>query len=434
MLERLRDRVLPLAWYEMLLALRSSAGLAAVVVCCVAGILAGGQEGAVPALVGYRVSRLGAILLGFLALPMVAAASRRDSLTRADEVVDVRPQQAHEMLLARWLGNCGAMLALLIVMALFAFGAQLAFGGPLSQGAGAKVSLWAFFDAVCGAFVPLVVLCALAYCAAELLRNVLAAAIVGLYWIFVLLGRDYLSRVFDFSLSQNALVYLLLTATVVLAAMAVVRYRQGLKNARKVNLPAFAALAALCCLGVARHSVLTRHDPPLHLHPVTLEVAGQSIRSNRLPGFWLRDQRGHRTRLAEYEGKRLVVGFWSPAMPDSVKALAAWQRVQDKYADKGVQVIAVCIADDWRVARRFARAAGHTFPMVVDSGTHWAEKIEASSPLAEAYELTGLPTAFVTDEARNLVRRVEFAANGQFDTIDAALGGTPDLTGTIGGP
>ena len=405
----------------MLLGLRSPAGLGAIVLCSAVALVVGGAEGMTPSLVGYRVARLGAIMLGFLCLPMLAGAARRDASTRASDAVQSRPHQAHELLLARWIGNYAFILTLFVFTALFAFLAQAIFAGPMAEGAGPRVSVRAFADSVFAGAVPLLFLCALGFCAAELLQNVLAAAIVALYWILVLLGRDYLSRIFDFSLSQNGLVYILLSAGIVFAAMAVARWRQGLAGARKLNVPVWSGVFLIAGLGLAANCVLTRHDPPLHAHPVTLNVAGQSIRTGRLPGFWLPDQFGHRTRLHDHAGSILVVGFWSPAAPDSVANLATLARAHRKYRDRGVSVIGVCIADDWRIARRFGRERGYTFPMVTDRGTHWAEMIEDSSPLAEAYEVSGLPVTFIADERRNLVERIGTDSRLQWQAIDTKL-------------
>ncbi len=421
MLLRLKNRILPLALYEMVLGLRGGAGLTAIVICCGAGLLVGAANGITPSEVSYKVGRLSAIMLGFLALPLVAGAARRDALTLASDPIQSRPQQAHELLLARWFGNYAFLLALLLAMAICAFGAQAILAGPVSDGAGPRISVRAFTDAMLAGAMPLMFLCALAYCAGELLQNVLSAAIIGLYWILVLLGRDYLSRIFDFSLSQNAGAYILLSAGVVLAAMAVARYRQGLAGAKKLNVPILSAACLVAGLITASHFVHTRHDPPLKAHPLAITVASQSIRTNRLPGFWLQDQYDRRIGLHDYERKLLVVGFWSPAVPESVELLATLERTNEKYSERGVQVVGVCLADDWRIGGRFARQRGYSFPVVTDTGTHWAEDIQTASPLAEAYEVSSLPVAFIADGERNVAGRIEGTPQGQWPAIDIKL-------------
>ena len=402
---------------EMMAVLRSQAGLGSVVLCCGVGLALGEGDGLTPGLVAYRVARAGAILLGFLSLPLLASSARRDVQTNASEVVLSRPQQAHELLVTRWLGNLCFLFLLLILVTIFAFGNLTAFGGPPAPGAGARFTLWAIADALLLGALPLVFLSAVGYCAADLLQNVLAAAIVALYWILVLVGRDYLSRIFDLSLSQNAPAYLLLGTAVVLAAAAVARWRQGLRTARKANLPILAAAALVAGLGMAWHFVLVRHDPPFHRHPLALEIGSQSIRCGRLPGFWLDDQNGRRVKLADYEGKTLVVAFWSPAKPESPAALATLGRLQQEVPAEKLQVVAVCLSDDMATARRFARDSGITFPMLTDTNTHWGEVTAGVSPLAEAYELSELPAVFVADPQRRLLARSDGPSASRWENL-----------------
>jgi len=426
---RLKHRILPLAGYEMLNYLRGGAGLAAVVLCCAAGIIIGSADGATASLVAYRIARFGALGLGFVGLPLLAGGARRDQTTQAADVIQSRPQQAHELMLARWIGGFLFLAALLTAAALSAFIFQGILGGPAPEGAGPRISFRAVVDSIGVGLLPLVLLSVLGYCAADLLQNVLASAIVALYWLLVLMGRDYLSRIFDLSLTQNAWAHIPIAAGVLFAAMAVARYRQRLQNYKKANVPLLSAAFLVLGLGLAAYLTRTRHDPPMHLHPVTTTVASQSIRSGRLPGFWLPDQFGKRVRLHDYEGRPLVVGFWSPAVPESMELLNALAIVDRDYGSRGVGVVAVCIADDMSTGRRVGRERGYQFPMVTDTGTHWAEELQTASPLAEAYELSYLPTAFVADGGRNLVSRLETAPQSLLRTLrmdlDHLLSGQP---------
>ncbi len=436
MLLRLKHRILPLAGYEMLTYLRGGSGLAALVLCFTVGMVLGAADGATASLVAYRLGRFGAIGLGFLALPLLAAGARRDYTSGASDVIQSRPQQAHELMLARWLGGFLFLLALQVAAAVAAFVFLLVLGDAPPDGTGPRASLLALGHAILVGALPLLFLSVIGYCVADLLQNVLAAAIIALYWLLVLLGRDYLSRVFDFSLTQNALAYVLISAGVLFAAMAVARYRQKLANYRRLNVPVLATVFLVAGLAIAVRFVLIRHDPPLHLHPVAIKVASQTIRGNRLPGFWLPDQFGKRVQLADYAGAPLVVGFWSPAEPESLETLRALALVHRDYGPRKVGVIGICISDDMWVGRRVARERGYEFPMVTDSGTHWAEDLQTASPLTEAYEVNYLPAVFVADGGRNLVRKLETVPQSLLPAIrtelDRLLGGV--ATGAQGRP
>ena len=82
MLLRLKHRILPLAGYEMLNYLRGGAGLAAVVLCCAAGIIIGSADGATASLVAYRIARFGALGLGFVGLPLLAGGARLEEIVQ----------------------------------------------------------------------------------------------------------------------------------------------------------------------------------------------------------------------------------------------------------------------------------------------------------------------------------------------------------------
>jgi peroxiredoxin len=391
------------------------------VLCLVAGVIAGCEDGMTPSLAAYRVTRLSALMLGFLCLPLMAAAARRDAATGALDAVRSRPQQAHELMLARWLGNLGVMLALLVALTAATFAAQALLSPRVAGDMAPRFSLLAIWHALAVGALPLMVLATLGYCVAQLLQNALATAVIALYWLLVMLGRDYLARIFDFSLAQNAVVYVLLSAGAVLAAMAAVRYRQGLRNARKRNVP----LASLSCIVLgtlfAWHYVATRHDPPLHSDQIVLTESGQSILTGRLPGFWLPDQHGRTVRLRDLAGKPLVIGFWSPATPASVGLLSSLEAINDEWSPQGVAVIGVCLANDAGMGARFAHEQGCGFPVVTDDGTHWAEDVKGSSPLAVAYDIGSLPAVFVADTQRNRIATFTTAGPALVSAVGDAL-------------
>jgi hypothetical protein len=158
-------------------------------------------------------------------------------------------------------------------------------------------------------------------------------------------------------------------------------------------------------LGAARGLVMVRHDPPFHPKPQALAMAGQNVRNGSIPGFWLPDQWGRRTGLHDLGPGPFVIAFWSPARPDSLDGLAHLQRLHETFSGSGLRVVAICLADDWSVARRVARERGYRFPMLTDTGCHWADKLADSAPLAEAYEVADLPAIYLADASRRLVTR-----------------------------
>ena len=393
------------AWlrYEFLIPRRSRLGWALLVLCGCAGAIAGLGAGLGPSLAAYRAWRLGVLLVGFAALPLMAVAARLDAMSGAVDSIESRPQPAVSRLLVRFLGSFAFVLLAYAVLIVAAWLAQLVLGGPLPAGSGSRFSLGVPVHAFTAGLPALLYVSALAYCVTVLCPNLLSVAIVALYWLLILLGRDYLSRIFDFALTQNAVPYLLLTAGLLALTMQVTRWRGRVARPWSPPLAGAAAVCLLLGLISAHALVMGRHDPPFHPKPLAQAMAGQSIRNQVLPGFWLPDQYGRRTGLHDLGPAPLVIAFWSPARPESAAVLANLQTLHLQYGRQGLRVAAICLADDWSVARRVARERGYRFPMLTDTGCHWAEKLGDSAPLAEAYELSDLPTVFLADDERRVV-------------------------------
>jgi peroxiredoxin len=423
--------------YELLLARRSRLGLTVLAVCCVAGLVAGVGAGLGPSLAAYRAWRLGSLLLGFAALPLMALAARLDDVSRASDAVEARPQPAASRLLLRFAGSLLFVLLTYAAMVAAAWLSQLIVGGKLPADSGPRFSLLAPADALAYGLVPLLFICSLAFLVTTLSPNMLAVAIVGVYWLLILVGRDFVSRIFDFSLSQNAWPYVLLSLALVLLAMQIARWRARESSLWHPRLGVPAVLLLLLGLNSAQGLVRTRHDPPFHSHPLALAMGGQSIRGGMMPGFWLPDQHGRLTGLHDLAGGPYLLGFWSPLERDSLTLLPNLQRLHERYGDRGLRVIAICLTDDWSVARRFARERGYTFPMLAEVGTHWAATVERSSPLAEAYEASSLPAICLGDRQRRVRLQINWVATGlswaEVDKAVEALLAEPGQGGEAGG-
>jgi len=407
--------------YEFLIPRRSRLGLALLVVCCGAGLVAGLGTGLGPSLAAYRAWRLGVLLVGFAALPLMAVAARLDAMSLAADGVEARPEAAVTRLLARFLGSFLFVLLAYAALIASAWLVQLLLGGPLPAGSGERFSLGAPVHAFTAGLPALLYVSALAYCVTVLCPNLLSVAIVALYWLLILLGRDYLSRIFDFALTQNAAPYLLLTAGLMALTMQVTHRRARVGRPWSPALTVAAAVLLLAGLGATRSLVMARHDPPFHPKPLALAMAGQTIRGHALPGFWLPDQHGRRTGLHDLGAGPLVIAFWSPARPDSAAVLAYLQSLHRQYGHAGLRVVAICLADDWSVARRFARERGYRFPMLTDTGCHWAERLDTCAPLAEAYEIRELPTVFLAAADRRIITQWYGLPAGVWDEVARQL-------------
>lgn len=397
---------LALGRHEFRISLRERAGWGAIVVASVLAFIDSALKPHLPLVSGIRASTFGGtMVLAPLAIVLAAGAARRDEAVAASDITGVRPYPAHVLFLARLAGN--------YALVLFAYGLTIcsSLAAPVVM-AGRWPALLTPIHALVRGVVPLLYVVALTYCGVALARNALAAALVALYWLFLFLWRDLLARAFQFSLTQNWPTYAAISLAVVLATMSWQRWR-GRAPAGWLGRRLWVAAIGLLLLGVldAWHRVATSHDPPLRADPFVQKVASQYIRSSpRVPGFWLPDQRGRPFRLSSTDGKALVIGFWSPQVPESVAVLEALRAISSEFSGQDATCIAVCLADDHSLSPHLAAEGRFPFVMVTDTGTHFAPNLTACAPTAEAYYLARLPAVLVTDRGRRLVGQLDDAA------------------------
>lgn len=389
-----------LARSEFLVGWRSPGFRAAAAVCAAAAGVSCAAEGTTASLAGYLVSQHASTLIGIVALLWMCNAACRDAWMNADELVMVKPQCTEAILIGRLVGNLGIVYAVALAALVTGALVQVTWGGT-------PFILTAYVDAFVRSVVPLFTLSVLGFSLCTLFGTPVAGGVVALYWILVIAGRDFISRIFNFTLTQNHAVYALLSAGVF--TLTLLLYRRDRRGENRWPRGLAGGASALLCGGIALAvvCVLTRHDPPLHTSDGMLAIASQHLEpGHRLPGFWLPGGERPHTGLYCYEGRVIAVGLWSPAVPESLGVLETLRRLQEAYGNQGVQAIAVCIHEDMAVAGHFARENRYPFPMLYDPGARQTEPPSAGSPVAEAYDASSLPKLVVADRDR-LIRLVE---------------------------
>ncbi|MBM3498142.1 MAG: hypothetical protein FJX74_05680 [Armatimonadetes bacterium] len=394
--------LLALARHELRMTLRERAAWAGGIAACALAFVDAALQPHVPIVGGLRASTVGGpLLLAPLAIVFVAGAARRDEATSASDVVGSRSLAGHHLLLARLMGQCALTLLLHAVLIACSLLPALLFGGRVA-------SPLTFVHAFVRGVVPLLFITTLAYCAVTLARNVLAAAVVAVYWLFVLLWGDFLARIFNFALTQNWPTYAALGGAFALGVLAIQRRMLRIVVPRwRSVLPVAAALLLALALADAWHRVVTSHDKPLHQDALALAMAGQHLDSApRLPGFWLPERRGRSFSVGRAAGRVLAVGVWSPHRPASAVVLERLRELRAQFPPDQVACVAVCLSNDHALSPHVAVEGGYPFPLVTDPGTHYAGVIEECGPMAEALLLQEVPALFITDRARRPVAKL----------------------------
>jgi peroxiredoxin/outer membrane lipoprotein-sorting protein len=101
---------------------------------------------------------------------------------------------------------------------------------------------------------------------------------------------------------------------------------------------------------------------------VTPELKGNLLdKGSVAPDFELKSIDGRDIRLASYKGKVVLLYFWEGAVTPAVERVAYFQKLQDKYEDRGLVVIGINTVDDYATAVKFLRENRIDFTNIVDA-------------------------------------------------------------------
>lgn len=89
--------------------------------------------------------------------------------------------------------------------------------------------------------------------------------------------------------------------------------------------------------------------------------------------------------IADLRGRVILLNFWASWCLDCRPEMPVLERLHREFAPRGLAIVGINAREDDETVRRYAKALGLTFPLVLDS----AGEINA------AYGVIGLPTTFL---------------------------------------
>ncbi|WP_342509790.1 thiol-disulfide oxidoreductase ResA [Sporosarcina sp. FSL K6-2383] len=109
---------------------------------------------------------------------------------------------------------------------------------------------------------------------------------------------------------------------------------------------------------------------------------------DKAPNFELVDLDGNKHRLSDYKGQGVFLNFWGTWCGPCKKEMPHMESQHVAFEGKGVQILAVNIAEPTLKVEAFRDQYGLTFPIAIDK----------DKSVKEAYNIVPLPTTFLINE------------------------------------
>ena len=84
------------------------------------------------------------------------------------------------------------------------------------------------------------------------------------------------------------------------------------------------------------------------------------------PNFTLESTDGSSVSLKDFKGSKVMVNLWSTRCVPCVSEMPHIQAIHEKWADKGLKILAVNVSDNAQKAGQFASDNGFTFTILSD--------------------------------------------------------------------
>ena len=154
--------------------------------------------------------------------------------------------------------------------------------------------------------------------------------------------------------------------------------------------------------GISMDSALFRL-PSENLRPVkelSLWDAGRirkQLGGKTAPDFQGTDVTGNPLQLSKFQGKTVLLDFWTTWCPPCRADAPALDKLYQKYGDKDLAVVGVSVDEERATVEHFLKDHPHSFPILLTS----------ENDLPRAYQISVFPTYIVIDREGNIASATE---------------------------
>lgn len=129
-----------------------------------------------------------------------------------------------------------------------------------------------------------------------------------------------------------------------------------------------------------------------------LSVTKQAESNVPALAFSLPDLTGKQRNIKEWHGKILIINFWATWCPPCLKEIPEFIKLQNTYADKGLQFIGVAI-DDKQAVTEYLKTISINYPMLISGD----EGIALSQQLGNV--VNAVPFTLIVNQQGQIIHR-----------------------------
>lgn len=128
-----------------------------------------------------------------------------------------------------------------------------------------------------------------------------------------------------------------------------------------------------------------------------LLCTGSFANDQPAPDFTLKTRDGSNLKLSEYRGDVVMLNFWASWCGPCRKEMPLLEKIQQKYARLGFQLIGMNVDEDTAAAERFLKDVPVSFPIALDN----------TGSVSKQYNVKAMPTTVMIDR-NGTVRHIHY--------------------------
>ncbi|MGP0629071.1 peroxiredoxin family protein [Nitrospina sp. 32_T5] len=155
---------------------------------------------------------------------------------------------------------------------------------------------------------------------------------------------------------------------------------------------------------------------PEEVQVASVQTQERSAVGYMAPGFTVRNLKGNRVSLADFEGQVVILNLWATWCGPCRIEMPGFENLYRRFRSEGLTILAVSLdKDNDQKVRDFVEEYGLSFPVLLDA----QHKVESR------YNTFTIPTTYVIDRKGRIVAVVDGAKNWEaqetFDALELLL-------------